>query len=92
MFLNEFSELSSTVYLDDREERVQALLDKSYEILQSMYNSASKCELLLACYREVQVPELLDQAKEVIMSWGGRELTEDEVRMMEMWNGVSGSK
>lgn len=87
--ITELSRLCSIVYCADRQERIQQVLDRAYCVLQGMDNSVLKCELLLACYREVEMKELLDEAKEVIMSWGGRELTEGEMGMMERWNEIA---
>jgi len=86
--------LSSVVYSDDKELRIQKVLDRAFVALQenAADNSVVKVELLLACYRETLVDGLLEQAKEVIMSWGGREMTEGEVRMMGEYNSIVNRK
>lgn len=80
---------SSTIYsLEGQEEKMQVVLDRAYAVLQKLESSLLKCQLLLYCYAEVQDKALMEEAKEIIMSWGGRELTEDEKEMMEMYNGM----
>ncbi|NDV58977.1 UpxZ family transcription anti-terminator antagonist [Bacteroides sp. 519] len=72
----------------DKEEKKQALLDRIFVILDVLNNSVLKCRLLLICYGEVYEDSLLDDAKTVIMSWGGRELTEDEKGAMGEYNEI----
>jgi len=82
--------LNATIYSSiDKQEKVQKMLDRSADVLNQLDNSTLKCELLLICYQIVEDYELMKQAKEVIISWGGRELTEEEQRMMAKWNELS---
>lgn len=78
---------SATIYnVENQEEKVQLVLDRASEVLSKLESSLLKCRLLLYCYAEVQDKELMEEAKEIIMSWGGRELTGEEEEMMGMWN------
>lgn len=80
---------SSTIYsLRGQEAKLQSVLDRSYALLQKLEGSLLKCRLLLYCYAEVKDKALMEEAREIIMSWGGRELTEEEKEMMEMYNGI----
>lgn len=75
-------------YDGDREARIQTLLIRSMAVLKALPPSLLKCQLLLQYCGEVYEKELLDEAKEIIMSWGGRELSEEEKRMMEEYNNL----
>lgn len=78
---------SSAIYnVEGQEEKVQVVLDRAYAVLQKLEASLLKCRLLLCCYAETQDKELVQEAKEMIVSWGGRELTEEEEGMMEVYN------
>jgi hypothetical protein len=78
---------SSTIYnVENQEEKVQKVLDRAYEVLPMLEPSLLKCRLLLYCYATVQDKELMEEARRIIISWGGRELTEEEKEMMGMWN------
>lgn len=82
--------LTTTIYSsEDKQKKIQCIVDRSVDVLALLNNSVLKCGLLLVCYQIVEDRELLDEAKEVIMSWGGRELTEKEKGMMERWNEIA---
>lgn len=70
----------------DKEEKKQVLLDRIFTILGELEDSVLKCRLLMICYGEVYESSLLDEVKKMIISWGGRELTEDEKKVMEEYN------
>lgn len=81
--------LSSTIYnVEGQEEKMQVVLDRASKVLQNLKPSLLKCRLLLHCYAEVHDKILMEEAKEIIMSWGGRELAEGEKEMMRMYNGL----
>lgn len=85
--------LTTTIYSsDDKQKKIQCILDRSVDVLALLDNSFLKCGLLLVCYQVVEDRELLEEAKEVIMSWGGRELTEEEKVMMERWNEIANNR
>lgn len=78
---------SATIYnVDEQEIKLQSVLERAFNVLQKIDTSLLKCRLLLYCYAGVQDEELLEKAKEIIVSWGGRELTEEEKEMIEMFN------
>lgn len=81
---------SATIYTSERqEEKIQTVLDRSFKILSKLDRSLLKCRLLLYCYMKVQDEALKEEAKEIIIGWGGRELTKEEEEVMGVWNGVS---
>ena len=78
---------NATIYNHgDKEEKKQAILDRASSILEQLPSSLVKCQLLLYCYGEVYEKELIEEARQIIVSWGGRELTTDEKEMMELHN------
>jgi len=77
-----------TYNVEKQEEKLQMILDRTTATLPKLDNSLLKCQLLLYCYEMVQDKELMEEAKGIIISWGGRELTEEEEEMMWMYNGM----
>jgi hypothetical protein len=78
---------NATIYNDgDREDKKQAVLDRAFDVLPELGDSLLKCRLLLYCYGEVYDKELIEEARQIIISWGGRELTREEKEMMELHN------
>lgn len=78
---------NSTIYSNPAtEKKKQTLLDRAGLVLDKLQPTALKCKLLLTCYGEIEVEELLEEAKEIIVNWGGRELTEEEKGVMEYYN------
>lgn len=70
---------SATIYNHgDKEERMQEVLDRSWEVLDKLPASVLKCELLIHCYEEIGDGELLKEASAIVDSWAKRELTESE--------------
>lgn len=67
----------------DKDEKIQSLLDRSWNILGHLPASLLKCRLLVACYAEVFDKELADQAHTIIDSWQGRELTAEESEIVD---------
>jgi len=76
-----------TYNIEKQEEKLQMTLDRTTATLPKLDDSLLKCQLLMYCYAMVQDKELMEEAKEIIMSWGGRKLTEEEEEMMGMYNG-----
>jgi hypothetical protein len=62
----------------DKEEKIQAVLNRAWKVLDVLLSSAVKCRLLLCCYGEVYEVDLLKEAGEIVDSWQGRELSEEE--------------
>ena len=78
---------SATIYnLEEQEEKLQVVLDRASQVLTRLEFSLLKCRLLISCYAEVLDKKLLEEAKEIIVNWGGRELTDDEKEMMGVYN------
>lgn len=78
---------SATIYnLEEQETKLQAILDRAFAVMDKLEPLLLKCRLLLYCYAEVQDKKLMEDAKEIIVGWGGRELTEEEKEMMGMYN------
>jgi hypothetical protein len=78
---------NATIYnYGDREDKKQAILDRASAVVDQLPSSLLKCRLLLYCYGEIYEKELIDEARQIIISWGGRELTREEEEMMELYN------
>lgn len=78
---------NATIYNHgDREDKKQQILDRASSIVDQLPSSLLKCQLLLYCYGEVYDKELIEEARQIIISWGGRELTQEEREMMELHN------
>lgn len=79
----------ATIYnVEGQEEKVQTLLNRTYAVLHNLEPTLLKCRLLLYCYAQTHDKELMEEAKEIIVSWGGRELTEEEKEVMKVYNGM----
>ena len=75
---------NATIYNpDDKEERIQTVLNRCWEILDRLPDSLLKVQLLTYCYGEVFEEELATDAHQIIESWGSRELTADEMEIVE---------
>lgn len=67
----------------DKEAKMQSILSRSWTVLSHLSASLLKCRLLVACYAEVFDEELAAEAHAIIESWAGRELTEEEIELVE---------
>ena len=67
----------------DKDEKIQSILDRSWEVLESLSASLLKCRLLVACYAEVFDEDLAKEAHAIINTWGERELSEEEQEVIE---------
>ncbi|KAA6336322.1 hypothetical protein EZS27_015514 [termite gut metagenome] len=83
-------------YEGDKEKKIQAVLNRSWKVLDVLPSSAVKCRLLLCCYGEVYEEDLLEEAGKIADSWTGRELSEEEKQvgreleeLRELENGIS---
>lgn len=75
---------NATAYSNgDKEERIQTLLNRSWELLDRLPASLLKCQLLVACYGEVFDETLAQEAHAIMDSWNGRELTKERREVME---------
>lgn len=75
---------NATVYSDgDKEERIQNILNRCWEVLHRLPASLLKCRLLVACFGEVFDEELAQEAHAIIDSWTGRDLMDEEREVAE---------
>ena len=76
---------SATIYNHgDKEDKLQMLLDRSWEILNKISDSLLKCRLLVACYRETLEEELAKEAHIIIKSWDGLFTSEQQELINEL--------
>jgi hypothetical protein len=67
----------------DKDEKIQSILDRSWEVLGNLPASLLKCQLLVACYSEVFDEELTEEAHTIINTWQGRKLSEAEREVID---------
>jgi hypothetical protein len=67
----------------DKDDKIQSLLDRSWEVLAHLPASFLKCRLLVSCYGEVFDEELAKEAHAIIDNWQGRELTAEETELID---------
>lgn len=80
---------NATIYNHgDKEQKKQALLDRSWSVIDQLPASLLKCQLLVACYGEVFEEELAKDAHSIINSWDVRKLTKEEKEIIEMLNNL----
>ncbi len=72
----------------DKNQKIQKLLDRSWEVLPLLPVSLLKCQLLVACYGEVFDEALSEEARAIINGWEGRELTSVECEVIEYLNSL----
>ena len=61
---------SATIYNHgDKDEKIQELLNRSWEVLGKLPDSLLKCQLLVGCYGETFDKELAEEAHRIIDSW-----------------------
>ena len=75
---------NATIYNHgDKEDKIQSVLNRSWDLLDTLPVSLLKCRLLVACYAEVFDEELAAEAHAIIDGWKERELTREEFEMVE---------
>ncbi|MCE8614043.1 UpxZ family transcription anti-terminator antagonist, partial [Bacteroides fragilis] len=75
---------NATLYNNgDKEERIQHILDRCWDVLEHLPASLLKVQLLVYCYGEVFDEELAREAQVIIDTWQDRELSEEEREVME---------
>lgn len=75
---------NATLYNNgDKEERIQHILDRCWDVLEHLPTSLLKVQLLVYCYGEVFDEELAREAQAIIDTWQDRELSEEEREVME---------
>ena len=76
--------LNATIYNHgDKEDKIQSVLNRSWDLLDTLPVSLLKCRLLVACYAEVFDEELAAEAHAIIDGWKDRELTREECEIVE---------
>lgn len=74
---------NATIYNDgDKEERIQTILNRCWEVLEHLSASLLKVQLLTYCYGEVFEEELAKGANKIIESWEEKLLTKDQVEVI----------
>lgn len=70
---------NATIYNNgDKEQRIQTVLNRCWNLLDRLPASLLKVRLLTYCYGEVFDEELAREAYSIIDSWSDREFTEEE--------------
>lgn len=74
---------NATIYNDgDKEEHIQTILNRCWEVLEHLSASLLKVQLLTYCYGEVFEEELAKEANKIIASWDEKLLTKDQVEVI----------
>ena len=75
---------NATVYDNGRKQQyIQELLDRSWEVLPKLVPSLLKVRLLTYCYGEVYEEDLAKEARVIIKTWKKEELTLEQVEIIE---------
>ena len=76
---------NATIYNDgDKEERIQTILNRCWEVLEHLSASLLKVQLLTYCYGEVFEEELVKEAHQIMDSWENKVLSEEELKVIEL--------
>lgn len=76
---------NATIYNDgDKEERIQTILNRCWEVLEHLSASLLKVQLLTYCYGEVFEEELAKEAHQIMDSWENKVLSEEELKVIEL--------
>lgn len=75
---------AATIYDNGHKQQyIQRVLDRSWEVLPKLSASLLKVQLLVYCYSEVYDEELSRQAHSIIATWDKAELTLEQVDIIE---------
>ena len=72
----------------EKQEHVQEVLDRCWDILEALPDSLLKLRLLTACYGEVFDESLADEARKIISSWDNAFLTTEQREAIEEFQNV----
>lgn len=76
---------NATIYNNgDKEERIQTILNRCWEVLEHLSASLLKVQLLTYCYGEVFEEELAKEAHQIMDSWENKVLSEEELKVIEL--------
>ena len=80
----------STSFIDhgDKQKHIQEVLDRCWDILDTLPASLLKLRLLTACYGEVFDEPLADEGRAIIASWDSTSLTSEQLEAIEMFQNV----
>lgn len=67
----------------DKQQRIQQVLERSWQVLPRITDSLLKVRLLAYCYSECYEEELADQAHAIIATWNTDQLTSDQKEIIE---------
>lgn len=80
---------AATIYDNGcKQEYIQNVLDRSWEILPKLSPSLLKVRLLTYCYSEFYDGELAKEAHEIINTWNEKEMTLEQAKIVEELKGV----
>ena len=72
----------------EKQEHVQEVLNRCWDILEALPASLLKLRLLTACYGEVYDELLADEAREIIAGWDEESLTPEQQEAIEEFQNV----
>ena len=72
----------------EKQEHVQEVLNRCWNILDALPASLLKLRLLTACYGEVYDEPLADESRKIIASWDGVPLTSEQQEAIEEFRNV----
>lgn len=67
----------------DKQDRIQHILDRCWEVLDKLPASLLKVRLLTRCYGEVFEDDLAEQAHAIIGTWNNLSLTQNQIEVAE---------
>ena len=83
---------NATIYNDgDKEERIQTILNRCWEVLEHLSASLLKVQLLTYCYGEVFEEELAKEAHVIIDTWSNCDLIAAEREIVDYLDGLEGN-
>ena len=72
----------------EKQEHIQEVLDRCWDILEALPASLLKLRLLTACYGEVFDEPLAEEAREIIASWDSASLTPEQQEAIDEFQNV----
>ena len=66
----------------DKNQKIQSILNRSWNVLEQLSVSLLKCQLLVACYGEVYEEELAKEAHSIIDTWDISSLTSEQTEII----------
>ena len=72
----------------EKQEHIQEILNRCWDILEVLPASLLKLRLLTACYGEVYDEPLADEARKIIAGWDEKSLTDEQQEAIEEFQNV----